>query len=139
MAEEEAVATASMPYCNRHIVALRRDTGHHGICHCYDFITISFGFLCVIAVLYSAFLGQIIDFLSSFGVTFFDYVSTRMAVYYGVGMSQGSYDAEMLESGGNVLGIRMLCIIIPMVLLYFYISIFAFSGVACRNGKVHYL
>ena len=78
-----------------------------------------FVFLCVIAVLYSAFLSQIIDFLSSFGVTFFDYVSTRMAAYYGEGMSQGSYDAEMLEAGGNLLGIRMLCIIIPMVLLYF--------------------
>lgn len=78
--------------------------------------------LCAATVLYSAFIVQIVDFLSSTGIGFLTYIGKRMAEYYGAGTEQGSYDAEMLASGANLVGIRMLCVIIPMTVIYFLLK-----------------
>lgn len=75
--------------------------------------------LSMLVALYSTFILPLVRFFSSSRITPLVYIAKRTAEYYGVGVDQGSYDAAMLAAGGNTAGIRMLCIIIPMVLLYF--------------------
>lgn len=72
-----------------------------------------------VVALYSAFTLQIVTFLQSTGVSFFIYIGKRMAEYFGAGAEQGAYDSAMLAVGANLVGVRMLCVIIPMTLLYF--------------------
>lgn len=75
-----------------------------------------------VVALYSAFTLQIVTFLSSSAVSFLAYIGKRMAEYFGAGVEQGAYDSAMLAVGANMVGVRMLYVVIPMALLYFVLK-----------------